>query len=113
MTASIVELSQIRKSRAEKAEYELENKLRREVTGFNETLQEAMERFQLNMPMIATLLMAKAVEALEDCHATSRTEAEEFNSASQLLQSIVVARARAHARATADALRFSTRPTGA
>ncbi len=113
MTAIIVELSEIRKLRAEKTENELENKLRREVSSFNESLQETMDRFQLNMPMIATLLMAKAVEALEDCHPLNRTEAEEFSSASQLVQSIVSARARAHARATADAMRFSTMPTGA
>jgi hypothetical protein len=113
MTATIVELSKIRQLRSEKADQELENRLRSEVAAFNESLQETMMRFNLNMPMIATLLMAKAVEALEDIHPLNRTEAEELESATQLVQSITAARARAHARATADAIRFSTMPTGA
>lgn len=113
MTAIIVELSKVRQLRSEKADQELENKLRHEVSAFNETLQETMFRFNLNMPMIATLLMAKAVEALEDIHPLNRSETEELEAATQLVQSIVSARARAHARATADAIRFSTMPTGA
>ena len=113
MTATIVELSQIRQLRVEKAEQDRENRLRHDVTAFNESLQETMERFQLNMPMIATLLMAKAVEALENIHPANRTEEEESDSASQLLRSIVAARARAHARATADAIRLNIMPTGA
>ena len=113
MTAIIVELSKVRQLRSEKVDQDLENKLRNEVSAFNETLQEAMLRYNLNMPMIATLLMAKAVEALEDIHPLNRSETEELASATQLVQSIVAARARAHARATADAIRFSTMPTGA
>jgi hypothetical protein len=112
MTATLIELSKIREERAARAEQDLENHLRNEVAGFNESLQIAMESFKLNMPMIATLLMAKAVEALEDSHPHNRTESEEFGSSAQLLQSIVTARAKAHARATADAVRFSTMPTG-
>jgi hypothetical protein len=113
MTATIVELKQFRQIREEKAEQDLENRLRREVAGFNESLQVAMERFNLNMPMIATLLMAKAVEALEADQPRNRTEGEEFASANQLVQSIVKARARANERAMAYAVRFSTAPTGA
>ena len=91
----------------------LMNRLRREVNGFNESLQVAMERFNLNMPMIATLLMAKAVEALEADQPRNRSEDEEFATAAQLIQQIVKARARANERAMAEAVRFNTMPTGA
>ena len=113
MTAMIIEMDEIRRLRAEKAEHDVENRLRREVTTFNETLQATLERFNLNMPMIATLLMAKAIDALEDIHPANRTEAEELSSANQLVQSIVAARARAHARALADSVHFNIMPSGA
>jgi len=50
---------------------------------------------------------------LEADQPRNRTEGEEFASANQLVQSIVKARARANERAMADAVRFSTAPTGA
>jgi hypothetical protein len=113
MTATLIDLKAFRQIREERAEQDLENRLRREVNGFNESLQVAMERFNLNMPMIATLLMAKAVEALEADQPRNRSEGEEFATANQLIQQIVKARARANERAMADAVRFNTAPTGA
>jgi hypothetical protein len=111
MTATLIDLKAFRQIREERAEQDLENRLRREVIGFNESLQVAMERFNLNMPMIATLLMAKAVEALEADQPRNRSEGEEFASANQLIQQIVKARARANERAMAEAVRFTTVPT--
>jgi hypothetical protein len=70
-----------------------------------------MERFRFNPQMIATLLMAKVFDALDQGRPHARTENEEYLEASQLMQSIVKARSKARERARQDAVRVLKLPT--
>jgi len=111
MSAIIVNLEQIRQRHAEEAERRREEELRQDVIDFNESLQAAMERFRFNPQMIATLLMAKVFDALDQGRPHARTENEEYLEASQLMQSIVKARSKARERARQDAVRVLKLPT--
>jgi hypothetical protein len=59
------------------------------------------------------LLIAKAVDALEDDQPIARTEQAEFEAAASILRAIVKARTTARAKAAADAVRVFTMPNGA
>lgn len=113
MSAEIVDLATRRSERRREAEHLEEAFLRQEASGFSDTLQEALERFRLNLPMMATLLIAKAVDALEDHQPVARSEQAEFDAAASILRAIVKARANARAKASDDAVRMFNVPTGA
>ena len=110
MSATVIQLNAIRDRRAHEDELRRETELRQEASGFAESLQDAMKRYRLNLPMMATLLMAKAVDALDDGQSPDRTEAEERESAGRLLEAILKARASARARAHVDAVRVFNAP---
>ena len=113
MTATIIDLNTERAHRRAEIERQEEQRLRQEVLGFSESLQSAIERFGLNLPMMATLLMAKAVEALEHDQPIARSEAAEFESASSILKAILKARSAARAKAESDAVRILNMANGA
>jgi hypothetical protein len=113
MSAEIINLASLRADRRRETDQREEAFLRQEVAGFNESLQTALERHRLNLPMMATLLIAKAVDALEDDQPIARTEQAEFEAAASILRAIVKARTTARAKAAADAVRVFNMPTGA
>ncbi len=113
MTATIINLNAERAQRRAEIDRQEEQRLRQEALGFSESLQTAIERFGLNLPMMATLLMAKAVDALEHDQPVARSESAEFDSASTILKAILKARSAARAKATSDAVRILNMPNGA
>jgi hypothetical protein len=113
MSAEIINLATIRADRRDQAEKREEAFLRQEASGFSESLQATVERSRLNLPMMATLLIAKAVDALEDNQPVARTEQAEYDAAATILRAIVKARTAARARAAADAVRVFNMPNGA
>lgn len=113
MSAEIINLAALRADRRNEADQREEAFLRQEVTGFNESLQTAFERYHLNLPMMATLLIAKAVDALEDDQPVARSEQAEYDAAASILRAIVKARTSARAKAAADAVRVFNMPNGA
>lgn len=113
MSAEIINLARLRADRRRETDQREEAFLRQEVAGFNESLQTAVERYRLNLPMMATLLIAKAVDALEDDQPIARTEHAEFEAAASILRAIVKARTNARAKAAADAVRVFNMPNGA
>ena len=113
MSAEIINLATIRADRQDQDEKRQEAFLRQEASGFSESLQSTVERSRLNLPMMATLLIAKAVDALEDNQPVARTEQAEYDAAANILRAIVKARTAARARAAADAVRIFNMPNGA
>jgi hypothetical protein len=113
MSAEIINLATIRADRRDQDEKRQEAFLRQEASGFSESLQSTVERSRLNLPMMATLLIAKAVDALEDNQPVARTEQAEYDAAANILRAIVKARTAARARAAADAVRVFNMPNGA
>lgn len=113
MSAEIINLATLRADRRLQAEKREEAMLRQETSGFSESLQSAVERSLLNLPMMATLLIAKAVDALEDSQPVARTEQAEYDAAANILRAIVKARTNARAKAAADAVRIFNMPNGA
>lgn len=113
MSAKIINLANLRADRRRETDQREEAFLRQEVAGFNESLQTAVERHRLTLPMMATLLIAKAVDALEQDQPIARTEQAEFDAAASILRAIVKARTNARAKAAADSVRVFNMPNGA
>ena len=110
MSATIIDLAAIRARKTVDLQRQDEDALRSEASGFAETLQAAVERFNLNLPVLATLLMAKAVDAICENEPHTATEDSEWLASSRLLQAIVKARASARGKAGEDAVRMVYTP---
>ena len=97
MSATIIELASKRADRVADTLSQHDVNIRQNAIGFADSLHEAMQRFSLNPTMIATLLMAKAVDVIVE-NPEANSPDREYQATNRLLKAIIEARNRARAQ---------------
>ena len=107
MSATIIELDSKRAGRIADTLADDHAHIRDNAISFADSLHDAMERFHLNPTMIATLLMAKAVDVLVESPGATSPD-QEYQATNRLLKAIIEARNRARAQEPAVRLMNGT-----